>query len=376
MLIEAIIVLWAVHLGNVDETLGRGFYMPNNDSKSEDQKSAEAEVEDFQDDLGPFVVAAETTRMAMVFADACEKDNPIIFANDSFLELTGYAREEVLGQSFNFFMAHIDDEAALALIREAFEGLSEIDCEIHYRRKDGSKFWATLFVNPVKDDDGDIIQYFASFVDLTAYKDEQAQSRMLINELNHRVKNTLATVQSIVSQAARGNTDSQAMRKAVETRLFALSRSHDLLSREKWHSAGLVDVIHDALAPFGAADERARRVEINGESIRFAPKAALALGIAFNELATNATKYGAFSSDAGTIRIAWTVEPSSTGRRLLLVWTEKGGPAVATPLRKGFGSQVIERGLAHELDGTVQLDYRPEGVVCTMNIPAPESEIE
>ena len=350
--------------------------MPNIDSKSKDQKSAEAKVEGCQDDLGPFVVAAETTRMAMVFADACETDNPIIFANDAFLKLTGYTREEVLGQSFNFFMAHVDDEEALALIREAFEGLSEVDFEIHYRRKDGSKFWATLFVSPVRDDDGDIIQYFASFADLTSYKDEQIHSRMLIDELNHRVKNTLATVQSIVSQAARTNGDTQAMRKAVESRLFALSRSHDLLSREKWRSAGLLDVLHDALEPFGGLDERLGRVEIAGDDIRFAPKAALALAIAFNELATNALKYGAFSNEYGSIRIEWTVEPSPTGRRLFLIWTEKEGPVVSPPLRKGFGSHVLERGLAHELDGTVQLDYRTEGVVCTMKIPAPVSDHE
>jgi PAS domain S-box-containing protein len=348
--------------------------MPEVLSKSGNQKSAEADVEKCADNLGPFVVAAETTRMAMVFADACETDNPIIFANDAFLELTGYAREEVLGQSFNFFMAHVADKEALALIQKQLEGHSETDAEILYRRKDGREFWAALFVSPVRDDDGDIIQHFASFADLTSYKDEQAQSRLLIAELNHRVKNTLATVQSIVSQATRTNADPQAIRKAVESRLFALSRSHDLLSRENWRSAGLLDVIRDALEPFCGLDDRSGRVEICGENIRFAPKVALALGIAFNELATNALKYGAFSREDGSIRIEWTVEPSPTGRRLLLIWTEKDGPAVVAPLRKGFGSHVLERGLAHELDGTVKVDYRTEGVVCTMNIPAPVSD--
>jgi len=362
--------------GDDGQAFGKGLTMPAVVSKSGDQKSAEAEVENFADDLGPFVVAAETTRMAMVFAVACETDNPIIFANDAFLELTGYAREEVLGQIFNFFMAHVDDQAALALVREALEGQSETDVEINYRRKDGTKFWATLFVSPVRDDDGDIIQYFASFVDLTSYKDEQAQSQMLIAELNHRVKNTLATVQAIVSQAAKTNADPQAMRKAVESRLFALSRSHDLLTRENWRSAGLVDVLHDALEPFRGLDDQSGRVEINGENIRFSPKAALALGIAFNELATNATKYGAFSNEYGSIRIDWTVEPSPAGRRLVLVWTEKDGPVVAPPLQKGFGSHVLERGLAHELDGTVQLDYQTAGLVCTMNIPAPGPDHE
>ena len=344
--------------------------------KSGDQKADQSEVESFQGDSASFVVAAESTRMAMVFADACETDNPIIFANDAFLELTGYTRAEVLGQNFNFFMAHVDDEEALALVREAFEGRSQTDFEIHYRRKDGTKFWAALFISPVRDDDGDIIQFFASFVDLTSYKGDEAHSRMLIDELNHRVKNTLATVQSIVSQAARANADPQAMRRAVETRLFALSRSHDRLTREKWHSAGLLDVIHDALAPFGEIDEQSTRVEISGKNVRFSPKAALSLGIGFNELATNAVKYGAFSNEKGSVRIEWTIESSPTGPRMLLTWTEKDGPVVEPPLRKGFGSHVLERGLAHELDGTVQIDYHPDGVVCTMNIPIPASDHE
>nr|WP_274709367.1 sensor histidine kinase [Nitratireductor luteus] len=194
---------------------------------------------------------------------------------------------------------------------------------------------------------------------------------MLIDELNHRVKNTLATVQSIVWQASRTNSDPQVIREAIETRLFALSRSHDLLTRENWGSAGLVDVLNDALEPFGIADGRAERVTIKGENIRFPPKGALALGIAFNELATNAVKYGAFSNAAGSIHIGWKVEPGTNGPRLSLIWREKDCPPVAPPIRKGFGSRVIERGLAHELEGVVHLDYRKERLVCTMDIPAP-----
>jgi PAS domain S-box-containing protein len=173
--------------------------------KSVEQKDAEAEVESFRKDLGPFVVAAETTRMAMVFTDATEPDNPIIFANDSFLSLTGYGREEVLGKSFNFLMAH--GAEALARIKAEFEGSSNTGTEILHRRKDGSEFWSAVFISPVRDKGGDIIQYFASFADLTKHKDDEVRSRMLIDELNHRVKNTLSTVQSIVWQTLRTTTD-------------------------------------------------------------------------------------------------------------------------------------------------------------------------
>ena len=338
---------------------------------SEEQKIAEAEVEGFRQALGPFVVAAETTRMAMVFTDAKESDNPIIFANDAFLSLSGYDRDEVLGQSFNFMMARGAEPKALAQVEAAFDGNSEGGSEIRYRRKDGSVFWAALYISPVRDDSGAVVQHFASFVDLTKHKQEQAKSTTMIDELNHRVKNTLSTVQSIVRQALRKASIPEEVRESIESRLFALSRSHDLLTRENWEGAGLIDLLNEAMEPFGVAGGRAERIVIAGENIRIAPKAALALGIAFHELATNAVKYGALSNEAGSIHIGWKTDWTPEGNRLILHWQEKDGPPVTPPSRKGFGSQVIERGLAHELEGTVHLDYRTDGVVCAIDVPAP-----
>ncbi|MBA3512741.1 HWE histidine kinase domain-containing protein [Sphingomonas sp.] len=341
--------------------------------KSKEQRAAEGQVESLRREGGPFVVAAEETRMPMVFMDATETGNPIIFANDSFLTLTGYSRDEVLAHSFNFLMAQGADAKALAAVEAAFGGSHEHSSEVRYRRKDGSEFWAALFISPVRDEkSGDVIQHFASFIDLTRHKEEQVQSRMLIDELNHRVKNTLTTVQSIVAQALRNATDPEIIQEAIESRLFALSRSHDLLTRENWESAGLHDVVRPALEPFGIAKGRAERIRIEGENVRFSPKAALALGIAFHELATNAAKYGAFSGETGCVRVEWTIKPAPEGDRLVLRWTEENGPPVRPSSKKGFGSRVIERGLALELGGTTQLDFRPDGVVCTIDIPAPQ----
>jgi PAS domain S-box-containing protein len=339
-------------------------------NKLEEQVVAEADVEDHRKDLGPFVVAAETTRMAMVFTDAKEVTNPIVFANDSFLSLTGFDRAEILGQSFNSLLAAEAAADVTAQLSAAFKGSPETDPEVHCRRKDGTEFWASVFISPVRDKKGELLQHFVSFVDLSKHKRAQDHSNMLINELNHRVKNTLATVQSIVWQALRKSTDAKVIGESIQARLSALSRSHDLLTREKWASAGLRDIVIDALEPFGVSGALAERLVIRGENIRLSPKVTLALGIAFNELATNAVKYGAFSNEAGSIEISWTVVASPQGDRLTLNWKERGGAPVAPPARRGFGLQVIERGLAQELDGSVDLDFQPTGLIFTLECPA------
>lgn len=344
--------------------------MPIIADKSIEQKDAEAEVKQFHDGRGPFVVAAESTRMPMVFTDAKVPGHPIVFANDSFLRLTGYTRDEVLGQNFNFLLADGGDAAALARIEMALGHESDGVSEIYYRRKDGSEFWAGICISPVRDESGETVQYFASVVDLSVHKNEQIQSKMLIAELNHRVKNILSTVQSIVWQALRTESDPKVIREAIEHRLSALSRSHDLLARENWKSAGLHDIVADALEPFAALEGRKERIVISGGNTRFPPKAALALGIAFNELATNAVKYGALSNAEGSVHIGWVVAGSPEGPRLILHWREKGGPPVAAPSRKGLGSIIIERGLGHELEGSVNLDFQKDGVVCIIDIPA------
>lgn len=345
--------------------------MPAKKPKTKDQAAAESEVEGFREDLGPFVVAAETTRMPMIFTDAKGPDNPIIFANDSFLALTGYERAEVLGQGFKALMAQGETQKVLQELAAAFDGFSETSVEVRYRRKDDSVFWADVFMSPVRDENGEIVQHFTSFVDLTRHKQEQAKSRMMIDELNHRVKNTLSTVESIVTEALRKPLSFENIKEAISSRIFALSRSHDLLSEKNWGGAGLHDLLDAALEPFGVANGRKERFLITGANVRVSPKAALALGIAFHELATNAVKYGAFSNEAGSIVVGWAIEPKPGDDRLIIRWQEKDGPPVSPPTRKGFGSKVITRGLAYELEGTVDLDYRADGVVCTIDIPAP-----
>lgn len=193
---------------------------------------------------------------------------------------------------------------------------------------------------------------------------------MLMNELNHRVKNTLATVQSIASQTLRTAASPADGRDAIESRLVALSKAHDVLTREHWEGADIQELISDAMAPYFSGSH-ACRLQTAGAQIRVVPKAALALSMALHELATNAVKYGALSNEAGCVRIEWQVV--SNGRRAFrLRWSESDGPPVSAPRRRGFGSRLIERGLAHDLAGEVQLDFRPQGLVCAIEAPLAE----
>ena len=332
------------------------------------QELAEDAVEGFRKNLGPFVVAAETTRAAMVFTNAMDNGNPIVFVNDAFLALTGYAREELLGRPFLFLLDRGMNDAARAYVAAAFVGESHEELELSDRRKDGSLFWASIWINPVYDECGRVVQHFASFIDISRPKREAKHLRFLLDELNHRTQNTLASVLAIAAQTLRGQADGSVV-EAYEGRVLALSKAHGLLGRDNWEAVKLHDVLSRILQPFGLNDETGARFRLEGEDVRLNPKAALTLALVFHELAGNASKFGALSTAEGCVEIGWRIEHAPTGGRMFLRWQERGGPPVAPPSRKGFGSRLIERGLAQDIDGEVRLTYEALGLVCQVVMP-------
>jgi PAS domain S-box-containing protein len=197
----------------------------------------------------------------------------------------------------------------------------------------------------------------------------ERQRELLINELNHRVKNTLATVQSAVTQTLRNAAIDPDIRRKLDARLIALSEAHDLLTRENWEGTTLKDVAHIATSPY--SDGSDERFKVQGPHVRLPPKTALTLAMAMHELVTNAIKYGSLSKQGGQVQIDWQIMDTDGGRRLKLAWSETGGPLVEPPRQRGFGSRLIERGLSAELDGAVALDFHPTGVVCTIDSPLP-----
>lgn len=202
--------------------------------------------------------------------------------------------------------------------------------------------------------------------DVTERRRSEEQQQLLINELNHRVKNTLVTVQSIVHQSLRSMTDPLKAKADIEGRLLALSRAHDVLTQERWEAAGITAIVDQALAPHRGSDDM---FDITGDELRLPPSRALAIAMALQELATNAVKYGALSSSAGKVRLSWRSVQSEGQLWLHLEWREVGGPPVRTPAAAGFGTRLIERRLAKDLDGTVTLDFAPAGVICRISTP-------
>jgi two-component sensor histidine kinase len=186
----------------------------------------------------------------------------------------------------------------------------------------------------------------------------ERHQNLLLDELNHRVKNTLATVQAMAIQTMKG-VDAPA-REAFLSRLFALSSQHDLLTLDNWEGASLDGVVRRALRPW--REEEHVRFRVAGPPVHLEPKRALALGMAFHELATNAAKYGALSNVGGAVHVNWTIAPDS--KTLNFIWEECGGPPVVEPLRRGFGLRLIEQGLGREISSKVELDFKPHGLIC------------
>jgi PAS domain S-box-containing protein len=255
-----------------------------------------------------------------------------------------------------------DRAATRAAIDDAIAGLHPFQQEHRVRRADGSIGWVSSRAVPVTDEHGALIEWFGAASDVTERVRTTEHLRLVVNELNHRVKNTLAMVQAIALRTFRSNTNLAQAQDEFAARLRALAQANDLLTGERWAGASLVSAIEQAVRPH---QHDAGRCLIRGNDLRISPKTALALAMAMHELATNAVKHGAWSKDHGSVVIDWAVDDAL----LHLEWRERDGPKVTPPTRRGFGSRLIERGLAGELGGKVSLLFDEDGVRCLIEAP-------
>ncbi|MBV8612229.1 MAG: CHASE3 domain-containing protein [Acetobacteraceae bacterium] len=297
---------------------------------------------------------------------AKDRQGRMRLANGPVADLIGKPWAEVEGRTdLEFLEDPAQADAVVANDRRVMEqGRSEV-VEERVGAEDGrARVWLST-KTPLRDADGAVIGLVGVSMEITERKQAEERLHLVLHELNHRVKNTLATVQAIASQTLRAA--DPAVGQTLEARLMALAAAHDVLTREGWEGAELEDVVAGALAPHGGRADP--RFQVSGPKLRLVPRAALALALGLHELATNAVKYGALAgAGTGCVELRWEIA-SGTAPRFRLLWAERGGPPVALPARRGFGTRLIERGLAQDLGGSVAIGFGAAGVTCAIDAP-------
>jgi len=287
-------------------------------------------------------------------------DMKITSWNAAAEKLYGYSQDEVVGRSVLMLVPDGRQEEEPRILTEVKAGRFVEPYETQRRRKDGRLVEVLLSVSPIRDANGRVIGASKTAHDITARKDAERLKSILVNELHHRVKNVLATVTAIARQTLGRDKANHEEVEAFSSRLASLSRAQDLLVHADWQHADLKAVMQQALSPYPVD-----AFQIGGPSVPLPPRAVVSLSLALHELATNAAKYGALSAPGGQVSISWQFEPL-VDNRLRIVWEERGGPEVAPPRRRGFGSTLIERLLSAELKGETKFVYEKSGVICVI----------
>jgi PAS domain S-box-containing protein len=313
---------------------------------------------------------AATYEHAAIGISEVDPDGRFLRVNEAICAITGYSRKELLaGRLFRYTHPDDADPDREGFRKQVAGELEFYSVEKRFVRRDGRVIWLSVRSVPVRDADNRL-QYVVRVVqDVTEHKASERRQKLLMDELNHRVKNTLATVQSLASQTARAAHTPAAFRERFEGRLIALSKAHDQLTMHHWESVDLRALLSGSLAPY--AGPNPERVLLRGEDVVLRPRAVLTLAMAFHELATNAAKYGALSVPAGRIEIQWQPVRAADQRRsfLRIDWIEQGGPPVTDSRQRGFGSRLIEGSIAAELSGSARLTFEPEGLRCEIAFP-------
>lgn len=324
---------------------------------------AAASARGLADRLELAAFALDRTRMPMAVTDPRQPDNPIVLANQSFLDLTGYSAEEVVGRNCRFLQGAGTSAATVAEIRASVAEGREFTVEILNYRKDGSPFWNQLHVSPIHDDQGQLLYFFASQDDVTEFRKVQtleATEHRLLKEIDHRARNVLAVVSGIV-RLSRCD-DAALYAAAVQQRVQALAAAHTLLADRGWHEVALEQIVRQQL-DFLASD----RVKIEGPEVMVAPSVVQPLALVLHELLINATVHGALAGPDGTLAVRWVGVEADGGFEMR--WEEANGPAPPGAVRSGFGTQMLHGMIERQLRGQVRRDWTGAGLVVTITVP-------
>ena len=310
------------------------------------------------------LVALERTRMPMIVTDPRQPENPIILANQAFLNLCGLSAREVIGRNCRFMQGPDTDPAAIETLNTAIAAGQEASVELLNYRQDGSSFWNQVWISPIHDDAGNLLYFFGSQLDVSerhrVRELERAEHR-LMREVDHRAMNVLALVQAITRLTKAD--DAAQFARAVRGRVQALADAHTILADQGWRPVVLKELVDRIIQP-----RAGRSVIIGGEALRISATTVQPLAIVLHELMANAIAYGAMSADGGTLNIAWLHDRLS--QTIQIDWRETGGPAPRAERSKGYGSTMIQAVIERQLGGTAEMDWRGEGLHARFVFPA------
>jgi PAS domain S-box-containing protein len=283
--------------------------------------------------------------------------------NRTFAHIVGYSPDELVSMSVQD-ITHPDDlDLSFAHIERLRSGkVDSYGLEKRYVRKDGTPVWVHITGTAVRRNDGSVDHFVAVIQDISERKQHEEREHLLMREINHRAKNMLSVVDAIAHQTATRNPEDFLER--FSERIRALSANQDLLVRNEWKGVDVEDLVRAQLAHF--ADLVGTRIAMQGPKLRLNPACAQAIGLALHELGTNAGKYGALSTDRGCVEVCWNFSDNT----FTMSWSEREGPTVSTPMRRGFGTTVIERMAESSLGGMVDLDYAPTGLTWRLTCPS------
>ncbi|GMM92819.1 PAS domain-containing protein [Qipengyuania sp. MTN3-11] len=317
-----------------------------------------------------FEQAMAQTRMAVCLTDPRLPDDPIIFCNEAFQQLTGYQASEIIGRNCRFLQGPDTDQEQVGKIRRAIKDETVVVVEILNYRKDGSSFWNTLHLGPIYDDDGKLKYFFGSQWDVTDIHQSRAEERhakAMAREVSHRLKNVFAVIGGIVNITGR-SMDARDVARKINERVQALGRSYEpTLDDAALGTIHVGQAIRSVLSPY---DPEGDRFVFSGNGIRTEPNAISAIGLTLHELATNATKYGALSTKEGKVEVSWQHAKDRLGRNSLEIdWKERGGPRVSgTPETGGTGFDIADTLLSHAR-GVLDKHWEEDGLRAQVILP-------
>jgi two-component system, chemotaxis family, CheB/CheR fusion protein len=286
-------------------------------------------------------------------------------ANQRFADVTGLPIEKLIGRTFFDTATNLTERmrGPIAEVLERGTGITSVEASVRVNSDTAQDFLIDFYPY---EEDGRVVAVGVIFKDVTEIRRLEKELRRLMDELQHRVKNTLATVASIVNQTVATKSDQAELVETLKQRIGALAATHDLLTHHDWRHVSLLDVIEAELEPF----EHTNRIILKGPKVSLPPKHALTLTMTLHELTTNAAKYGALAQPDGKLNIEWVVWEDGAERRLVLTWTETGfeGPQPGS-IRESFGTRLIKNAIVYDLQGQCEYEISPTGVTCTLSAP-------